>query len=220
MRSTSAADAGLAGVGRTGCGSKPEAERSRHGSAKRSRTSVGEFRDKGSNLDLHVQSAVSCRLDDPGMKSFVCLARPKPNDVVQATRLPFDPGSPSAGCAAARSASYVEEFWSPSLRALWKIRRLKRTHNSSDLFQCRALRVFLSQAGPRFGLALLQAEHHLWFRHWFSPSERTKATLLGRPRLACYAASGLARMPPSEGLDVAELALGVEAVPARQARGD
>jgi hypothetical protein len=58
------------------------------------------FRDKESNPDLHVQSVASCRLDDPGMKSCVCLARPKPNDVFHASRLPFDPGSPSAGCAA------------------------------------------------------------------------------------------------------------------------
>ena len=28
---------------------------------------VVQFRDKGSNLGLHVQSVVSCRLDDPGM---------------------------------------------------------------------------------------------------------------------------------------------------------
>src|SRR5213594_3076575 len=27
---------------------------------------VRQIRDKGSNLDLHVQSVVSCRLDDPG----------------------------------------------------------------------------------------------------------------------------------------------------------
>jgi hypothetical protein len=31
-------------------------------------------------------------------------------------------------------------------------------------FQREALRVFLSQAGPRFDLELVQAEHHLRFR--------------------------------------------------------
>ena len=34
-----------------------------------------QIRDKGSNLDLHVQSVVSCRLDDPGML-FVRMSRP------------------------------------------------------------------------------------------------------------------------------------------------
>ena len=45
-----------------------------------------------------------------------------PNDVVHATRLPFDPGSPTADCAdPQRSSSYVEGRWSPSSgRALRK----------------------------------------------------------------------------------------------------
>ncbi len=34
----------------------------------------GRIRDKGSNLGLHIQSVVSCRLDDPGM-SCVCMSR-------------------------------------------------------------------------------------------------------------------------------------------------
>ena len=37
--------------------------------------------------------------------------------------------------------------------------------------------------------------------------ETKKATPLGRPRLVCYAARGLARMPPSEGEDVVVPAL-------------
>ena len=41
--------------------------------------------------------------------------RPKPNDVFQATRLPFDPGSHVGGCAAAERPSFVEELWSPML---------------------------------------------------------------------------------------------------------
>jgi hypothetical protein len=42
--------------------------------------------------------------------------RPSPRDVVHATRLPFDPGSPAAGCAArGSSSSCVEGRWSPSL---------------------------------------------------------------------------------------------------------
>jgi hypothetical protein len=45
------------------------------------------------------------------------LSRPgKPNDVFYATRLPFDPGSATAGCAhLQRFPSYVEELWSPNL---------------------------------------------------------------------------------------------------------
>jgi hypothetical protein len=31
---------------------------------------IGQIRDKGSNLDLHVQSVASCRLDDPGACVF------------------------------------------------------------------------------------------------------------------------------------------------------
>ena len=59
-----------------------------------------EIRDKGSNLDLHVQSVVSCRLDDPGMvvRAYVTLGS-MPNDVFHASRLPFNPGSPSVRCA-------------------------------------------------------------------------------------------------------------------------
>jgi hypothetical protein len=61
------------------------------------------LRDKGSNLGLHIQSVASCPLDDPGsfggrglaVRWSSCHVRPKPNDVVQATRLPFDPGSPA-----------------------------------------------------------------------------------------------------------------------------
>ena len=39
--------------------------------------------------------------------------------------------------------------------------RLKQTLIASLHFQRAALRVFLSQAGPRFDLELVQAEHHL-----------------------------------------------------------
>ena len=42
-----------------------------------------------------------------------------PNDVVHATRLPFDPGSPG-------SASYVEGSWSPALLLLRENRRQKQ----------------------------------------------------------------------------------------------
>jgi len=42
--------------------------------------------------------------------------------------------------------------------------RQKRTLNASALFTASNAEVFLSQAGPRFDLELVQAEHHLWVR--------------------------------------------------------
>jgi hypothetical protein len=79
-----------------------------------------KLRDKGSNLDLRVQSAVSCRLDDPGSclsvqlptkevdakaPLFSCGARHTCRaSYVHATRLPFDPGSPAA-CVHVRGTS-------------------------------------------------------------------------------------------------------------------
>src|SRR5438552_18212553 len=44
--------------------------------------------------------------------------------------------------------------------------RLKQTLIASVYFQRTAPRIFLSQAGPQFDLALVQAEHHLLFRRW------------------------------------------------------
>jgi hypothetical protein len=46
-------------------------------------------------------------------------------------------------------------------RRIREIRRQKQTHIPSECFQGPTQRVFLSQAGPRFDLELLQAEHHL-----------------------------------------------------------
>jgi hypothetical protein len=48
-------------------------------------------------------------------------------------------------------------------------------------FQRRAPRVFLSQAGPRFDLGLLQAEHHLWFRWWSIASRNDEGDPVGSP---------------------------------------
>ena len=156
-----------------------------------------ELRDKGSNLDLHVQSVVSCRLDDPGpLRASVQLRRPKldanakavlwhvqlaPHDVFHATRLPFDPGSPIRGCAARGVGVFVEEFWSPGLCAFCEIAMLKPTHDFSALSQAGAQRAFLSQAGPRFELELVQAEHHLPVRTSVLPPKRRRRPF-GRPR--------------------------------------
>jgi hypothetical protein len=83
-------------------------------------------------------------------------------------------------------------------------RRLKQTLISSAISQAEAQRVFLSQAGPRFVLDLLQAGHHpRLFASCFA-SETTKATRLGRPRWSCYAASYLAHTPRGEGSAVTD----------------
>jgi hypothetical protein len=142
---------------------------------------VCQIRDKESNLDLHVQSVVSCRLDDPGTTersrappsisipgdrrsrrapSFrpSCLAGRTPSDVFHATRLPFDPGSPAAGCG--RRPTW-RSFGARASHVLLENRRVKRTLTASVYFQRETLRAFLSQAGPRFDLELVQAEHHL-----------------------------------------------------------
>ena len=50
----------------------------------------------------------------------------------------------------------------------------KAIANSRDHFQRPAQRVFLSQAGPRFDLALSQAEHHLPARRVVSVALETK----------------------------------------------
>ena len=93
----------------------------------------------------------------------LCHVRPKPNDVFYATRLPFDPGSPTAGCAHAAVVAVLRGgALEPEPRALfWEIRMLKQTLIASVNFQREAPRVFLSQAGPRFDLELVQAGHHL-----------------------------------------------------------
>jgi hypothetical protein len=100
-----------------------------------------------------------------GRVLVVCLVRPKGNDVFHATRQPFDPGSPTAGCAPSRwSESYVEELWSPSL-----------AHGSANgQAKADAYRLAHLQRGYAEGLSLSggasirsrasQAEHHLGFR--------------------------------------------------------
>jgi hypothetical protein len=73
-----------------------------------------------------------------------------PNDLVHATRLPFDPGSP-------RTASYVEERWSPALVRLSRNRQAKADAYSALNYRPRnAQRTFLSQAGPRLFSGLLK----------------------------------------------------------------
>ena len=49
----------------------------------------------------------------------------------------------------------------PEPRVAVRNSQAKARANSQRKFQAGAQRVFLSQAGPRFDLELLQAEHHL-----------------------------------------------------------
>jgi hypothetical protein len=104
------------------------------------------------------QASATCR----ALGRVLCHVPPKLNDVFYATRLPFDPGSPTTGCARAQwSPSYVEEFWSPSSRIAFGKEHAKAKANCQRVFPARNAEVFLSQAGPRFDLKLVQAEHHL-----------------------------------------------------------
>jgi hypothetical protein len=165
--------------------------------------SPGKLRDEDSNLDLHVQSVASCRLDDPGLMRpshlrpspvwqidaaakylLLCHARLKPDDVFQATRLLFDPGSPPSR----RQTSYVEEFWSPSRGVLVKKCRLKQTLLSQRNFTGRRRGSFSLRRGLDFDLTLVQAEHHLLVPLRLIASRNDEGDPLGRPRLARYAA--------------------------------
>jgi len=108
----------------------------------------------------------------------------------------------------------------PEPGAALEICRRKQTLIAERFCSARTPRVFLSQAGPRFDLVLFQAEHHLSIPTVPAAWERERATRLDRPRLARYAARELARMPPSEGMDVTGPAVHGASVPARQRFGD
>jgi hypothetical protein len=56
----------------------------------------------------------------------------------------------------ARSTSYVEELWSPGLARVREKVQAKADAYCQRSFSRRALRVFLSQAGPQFDLALFK----------------------------------------------------------------
>src|SRR5581483_414869 len=85
-----------------------------------------ELRDKDSNLDLRVQSAVSWPLDDPrslnlSMSRRARLARCG-NDVVYASRLRFDPGSCTPPVARPGH-----------LRPTWRRSGARRSHRSRNM---------------------------------------------------------------------------------------
>lgn len=109
-------------------------------------------------------------------------------------------------------------FGARSSRSVPENRRLKQTLITSAYFRRTNAEIFLSLAGPRFGLALVQVGHHLGSYVDSITFGDEKGDPLGRPRLARYAARDLARMPPSEGRDITGLVVGVEAKPARLTR--
>ena len=67
------------------------------------------------------------------------------------------------------------------------------------LFPARSAEVFLSQAGPQLDLECFTLSITFGSDVGLIAFSTKKATRLGRPRLACYAARDLARIPPSEG---------------------
>ena len=142
-----------------------------------------------------------------------------PSDVVQATRLPFDPGS-----------SIAEMRYPDDRRPTWrsfgarvsrtgpKMGRQKLWLNTGVHFFLRAGGVFLPQAGPRFDLVLLKLGiTSLSCRSVTSWND--EGDPLGRPRLARNAARNLACTPPSEGKDMVELEPGTDVLPGRHRRG-
>jgi len=101
-------------------------------------------------LDAHAgrsaPASVTCRI-----AGFVA------NDVVYATRLPFDPGSPARG-----AASYVEGCWSPMLRwCHWINEHAKVTRTVTREIQRRTVEDLTLSGGASIRTGTFQAEHHL-----------------------------------------------------------
>src|SRR5215467_13487999 len=128
-----------------------------------------------------------------------CLVRRWPNDVFQAARLLFGPGSPVPDSG---SASYVEELWSPIPARLSEKSELKHTHHFLRHFQRQAPSDLSLSGGASIRTKILFKLSITSGSCVEVASETKKATRLGRPRLARYAARNLARIPPSEGQDV------------------
>jgi hypothetical protein len=99
--------------------------------------------------------------------------------------------------------SYVEGLWSPALDTSRNYRMQKQRLIQQRNSQRDAQRAFLSQAGPRFDLCFLQAEHHLGSSSLVLPSY-DEGDPFGSPSLeaAMRLEISLARAPPCEGLVV------------------
>jgi hypothetical protein len=149
----------------------------------------------------------------------LCLIDQWPDDVFHAARLTLRPWIAARRVRRARrTSSYVEGIWSPSLALAPEKDRRKHTLIASVYFQRAAPRAFLSQAGPRFGLELVQAGITSGSDVWSIALEQQKGDPLGRPRPAGYAARNLVRTPPGEGLSATGLEPRIEVRPARVVR--
>jgi hypothetical protein len=86
-----------------------------------------------------------------------------PNDVFQATRLPFDPGSPAGPRTCAPVAVLRGGVLEPAPRSLPDKLHAKAHAALPRSFSTRSRESFSLRRGLDFDLTLVQAEHHLWF---------------------------------------------------------
>jgi hypothetical protein len=113
------------------------------------------------------------------------------------------------------AASDVEELWSPALRRFPKNHRLKPLRmEQRSLPDAKRGRSFLSWAGPQSSIGFLQAGHHLFVLLRLLLERRRRPSRVALAS-SCYAARGLAHMPPGEGRGVLATALVRDWVPAR-----
>jgi hypothetical protein len=169
-----------------------------------------EIRDKESNLDFHVQSVASCRLDDPGAKSSCELCFPCHSPTLR----PW-----ITARAVSAGASYVEGLWSPSLGRSVRKAQAKADAIAMSSFHSRRARVFLSQAGPRVDLGFLKLSITLSLNQVRLRNDRGDP--LGRLAWSRHAASCLAHARPREGTPGVEAEARVGGgLPQRRPSGD
>jgi hypothetical protein len=123
---------------------------------------------------------------------------PSPNDVFQATRPTLRPWIVGR-------VAYVRAGRRPTWRGFGArssvTGRINRTLKHTLLYRVpfpASRESFSLRRGLDFDLTFVQAEHHLWFK-LADRLRNNEGDPLGRPRLAGYAARGLARIPRSEG---------------------
>ena len=159
---------------------------------------ANKLRDKGSNLDLHVQSVVSCRLDDPGTvgvsihvprRERRCSCGPLRARSRPVSRRPY-----AERCCPSHSptlrpwitdrrmrnpgwpTSYVEGLWSPSLAHVPGNSQAKAEANDQPPFRPPCGRSLSPSGGASIRSRLSQAEHHLSVVSVGHLLETTKAT--------------------------------------------
>jgi hypothetical protein len=133
-----------------------------------------ELRDKGSNLDLHVQSVVSCRLDDPGMWARNLGSRASPS-ILRRRKIDAAGGSLPVGharvlCLARPKPERCCLCHSPTLRP-WIIVCRQRTSGAVDV-----LRGGVLEPDPRAPSGNWQAKAHAYCQRLF-PARSAKIFL-------------------------------------------